>query len=392
LSGRTAAKQIREIREQNSNSGRKVFQPDAFNLERGELTSKVESKSRRLRKALTQRTGSKRLDKKGQTVEASHPTVVSIPTDVLPQNSTSGRNVQPGAAAPIYGSDGTVVLFSTDEGPIQRDSSFKRGDRQTEDAAAIKEEAGWTRETTVLAGNQSINSETTILSDLQNGSAETTLLVNDLGSSAETTVLVNELDDTAETTVLASVQNGSAETTVLPVVQSGSAETTVLVNELGGSAETTVLVNDLYSSAETTILVQEGHARSAAETEVLFQKEEGFGFGNEVLRDGAEILSPEIDGVAAGTDVLSDGTEVLVEMAPGTEVLAGGVEAVPTVAMAFPIGAISSGGDLPDTQVLSEGTTVLAGTMLLETEEKEKQPIEFKIVKNIVIIHTNEVL
>ncbi|ALC89401.1 hypothetical protein AM500_06090 [Bacillus sp. FJAT-18017] len=351
LSGRTAAKQIREIREQNSNSGRKVFQPDAFNLERGELTSKVESKSRRLRKALTQRTGSKRLDKKGQTVEASHPTVVSIPTDVLSQNS--GRDVHTAASAPIYSSDGTVVLFSTDEGPIQRDSTFQWGDRQTEDAAAIKEEAGRTLETTVLAGYQSSNSETTVLSDQQSG-------------STETTVLVNDLSDTAETTFLAGGQNGGAETTVPPIVQSGG--------------------------AETTILVQEGHAMSAAETEVLFQKEEGFGFGKEVLLDGAEILSPEIEDVAAGTEVLSEGTEVLGEMVPGTVVLAGGVEAFPSMAMAFPNGAVSSGGDLPDTQVLSEGTTVLAGTTLLETEETVKQPIEFRVIKNIVIIHTNEVL
>ncbi|AST93435.1 hypothetical protein BC6307_20280 [Sutcliffiella cohnii] len=50
LTGRTAAKQIQAIREQNSNTGQKRYKPDAFNVERGKLTDAIINRSKRLRK------------------------------------------------------------------------------------------------------------------------------------------------------------------------------------------------------------------------------------------------------------------------------------------------------------------------------------------------------
>ncbi|MEW8987900.1 MAG: hypothetical protein AB2401_13045, partial [Bacillus sp. (in: firmicutes)] len=43
LSGKTAARQIQEIREHNTNSGQKRYMPSAFNVERGSLTEPVSS-------------------------------------------------------------------------------------------------------------------------------------------------------------------------------------------------------------------------------------------------------------------------------------------------------------------------------------------------------------
>jgi X-X-X-Leu-X-X-Gly heptad repeat protein len=50
LTGRTAAKQIQAIREENSRTGNKRFGPSSFNAERGELTEPI-TKSKKLRKS-----------------------------------------------------------------------------------------------------------------------------------------------------------------------------------------------------------------------------------------------------------------------------------------------------------------------------------------------------
>ncbi|MFC4802216.1 hypothetical protein ACFPA1_23190 [Neobacillus sp. GCM10023253] len=64
LSGRTAARQIEEIRERNKMTGSKRHQPDAFNLDRGSLTEPVG-----VRRLWTGRTGNTgRTSKTGNTV------------------------------------------------------------------------------------------------------------------------------------------------------------------------------------------------------------------------------------------------------------------------------------------------------------------------------------
>lgn len=83
LTGRTAARQIQEIREQNQLTGNKLHQPNLFNVQRGSLTEPVE-----LRRGKTGMSGaiahqSKRLDRVGQTKTTSSTTVVeSFPTEV----------------------------------------------------------------------------------------------------------------------------------------------------------------------------------------------------------------------------------------------------------------------------------------------------------------------
>lgn len=72
LTGKTAARQIQEIRERNRGTGNKRHQPDAFNLERGTLKKTGRSvKMGKTAQALAH--ASKRLDLKGKSQETSRP-------------------------------------------------------------------------------------------------------------------------------------------------------------------------------------------------------------------------------------------------------------------------------------------------------------------------------
>jgi 3D (Asp-Asp-Asp) domain-containing protein len=109
----------------------------------------------------------------------------------------------------------------------------------------------------------------------------------------------------------------------------------------------------------TTVLIKDTPVWMAEEndsnsTEVLMNE-------TEVLEIGTEVLMNETEVLEIGTEVLIDETEVLNY---GTVVLAQDI-----------------------------GTTVLTATTELETENDTKpQAIEFKIVKDIKITHTNEVI
>ena len=59
LSGRTAAKQIQEIRERNARTGTKVYKPAIYNLERGKLTEPVTHTERQTRKTVAENIGSR---------------------------------------------------------------------------------------------------------------------------------------------------------------------------------------------------------------------------------------------------------------------------------------------------------------------------------------------
>ncbi|SDM85240.1 hypothetical protein [Bacillus sp. OK048] len=91
LNGKTAARQIQKIREQNQLTGNKHHRPSAFNVERGTLTAPVSSRFGRTGKTgKTAKTKpsmseeSKRLERKGITEQTSHPIVVkSLPTEVI---------------------------------------------------------------------------------------------------------------------------------------------------------------------------------------------------------------------------------------------------------------------------------------------------------------------
>jgi hypothetical protein len=88
LNGKSAARQIQEIREKNKLTGNKQHRPSTFNIERGTLTAPVSSRFGKTGKAgSTQDTisgESKYLESKGITTQSSRPTVVdSLPTEVI---------------------------------------------------------------------------------------------------------------------------------------------------------------------------------------------------------------------------------------------------------------------------------------------------------------------
>lgn len=98
LNGKTAARQIQEIREKNKLTGNKQHRPSTFNVERGTLTAPVSSRFGRTGKAgSTQATisgESKYLESKGITAQSSRPTVVeSLQTEVITeQENLSNMN------------------------------------------------------------------------------------------------------------------------------------------------------------------------------------------------------------------------------------------------------------------------------------------------------------
>ena len=88
LNGKSAARQIQEIREKNKLTGNKQHRPSTFNVERGTLTAPVSSRFGRTGKAGSTQSifseDSKYLESKGITVQSSRPTVVdSLPTEVI---------------------------------------------------------------------------------------------------------------------------------------------------------------------------------------------------------------------------------------------------------------------------------------------------------------------
>ncbi len=114
LTGKTAARQIQEIREQNTKSGNKRYKPNAFNIDRGSLTEPVATfPTRSSRLPNSYKSGdtgktiapvSKPLFESGQTVETPWSEVIdSKPTEVLGQQENH-----------LNSSDQTVVLFSQD--------------------------------------------------------------------------------------------------------------------------------------------------------------------------------------------------------------------------------------------------------------------------------------
>jgi len=87
LTGRTAAKQIQEIRKQNAKTGSKSYRPSAFNLDRGRLTEPVYSRSlgRKGKTGATNKGPWNRMGR-GQTSETVRPGITNyLPTGALPK-------------------------------------------------------------------------------------------------------------------------------------------------------------------------------------------------------------------------------------------------------------------------------------------------------------------
>ncbi|WP_338470822.1 hypothetical protein R4Z10_18910 [Niallia sp. XMNu-256] len=267
LTGRTAAKQIQEIRERNSKAGNKRYQPSAFNLERGKLTEPVGS-HKLSRKGKNEGGSTKSLwqrVKRGQTEETARPEITqNLPTGLLPKVENH------------------VPENSSNRSPVFKD-------------------------TTVLTGERlPISNDTVVLKEAASGVEETTVL--------NRFVEVNNVS-----------------------------------HDKGGSMEATEMPD---------------HS-----TEVLEQ-------GTEVLANETEILGNETVVLTNSTAVLSDGTEVLTNE---TEVLANSTE------------VLSNQGT---EEGLSQDfvTTVLNPTEDLSDEEHVSQAVDFKVVKDIKIIHTDKVI
>ncbi|WP_428909693.1 hypothetical protein [Niallia sp. Krafla_26] len=278
LTGRTAAKQIQEIREQNARTGNKHYRPSAFNLERGKLTEPVGS--RKLgRKGGTTR-GLRKFMTRGLTQETSRPGITqNLQTDRLPKN---------------------VPVYQQYRGPVFED--------------------------------------TTVLTDPGVPMAdETTVLGSEVASTVEeTTVLGNEIEFTVQ-------------------------ETSILGDEVESSVDATTVLgsaNDIFVEA-TSVL--------DARKDRFGEKMENPSSGTQVLDQGTDLLPNETVVPVNGTEVLIDGTDVL-----------------------------NDGADEFDrgTEVLSQdmGTTVLNPTEELTNEEFLKKAVDFKVVKDIKIIHTDRVI
>ncbi|NMD68690.1 hypothetical protein HHO41_00210 [Bacillus sp. DNRA2] len=164
---------------------------------------------------------------------------------------------------------------------------------------------------------------------------------------------------------------GSTGQTVAPISPSAQGNTDQTAAPTSKTRSDTIQIGELVSNARDTAATEV----LLTDTDVLFQTDGTMVLGQDT---GTEVLADQYE-----TEVLSDdyGTQVLPD-AQGNGVLA----------------------DNPGTEVLSDdfgtevlnddfGTTVLYPTGELEQEEHEANPaIEFKIVKDIKITHTNETI
>lgn len=269
LSGRTAARQIEEIRERNKMTGSKRHQPDAFNLDRGSLTEPVGV--RRLWTGWTGNTG-----RTGNT------------RNTVMNGNTSGAGNLAGATA-------------------------RPGD------------------TVGRTGNK--------------------------GNAARSVVNTGNMADTAAPGFTGARGNTVSTGDEFNTINTGfTGKVDPRVFESGSSEATEVLANDgtevLFQADEH---LSEGTAVLLNETEVLFES------STEVLYESTEAFEPGVVLLDSGTEVLDSGTEVLES---GTEVL-----------------------------IETNETTVLNPAVDLEDEENAPiAKIEFRIIRDIKITHTDEVI
>lgn len=111
LTGRTAARQIQEIREQNQLTGHKLHQPNLFNVQRGSLTEPVEFHRGKTGTSGAMAHISKRLDRIGQTKTTSSTTVVEcFPAEVYKDQEKISSNGE----QTVILADATTLLFANE--------------------------------------------------------------------------------------------------------------------------------------------------------------------------------------------------------------------------------------------------------------------------------------
>ncbi|MCM3694296.1 hypothetical protein [Neobacillus niacini] len=166
LNGKTAARQIQEIREKNKLTGNKQHRPSTFNVERGTLTAPVSTRFGR-----TGRTGrtpsalSEGLENKGITAQTSRPTVLeSLPTEVK-QGSLAMMNeattvlIQDSQMLQVeemYG-DGTEVLLMNETEVLEQGTEILMNETEVlyEGTVVLAEDSG----TTVLNATGEVDYE-----------------------------------------------------------------------------------------------------------------------------------------------------------------------------------------------------------------------------------------
>jgi hypothetical protein len=132
LNGKTAARQIQEIREKNKLTGNKQHRPSTFNVERGTLTAPVSSRFGRTGR--TQSALSEGLENKGITAQTSRPTVAeSLPTEVISEqenlammNEATTVLIQDSQMSPVEEmyADGTEVLLMDETEVLEQDTEI----------------------------------------------------------------------------------------------------------------------------------------------------------------------------------------------------------------------------------------------------------------------------
>jgi hypothetical protein len=101
LTGRTAAKQIKAIREKNTNTGEKRYKPDVFNVERGKLTELMANRAKKTGKTGQTSLESKRLDLERKTAETAQ--MKEYQSSVIEETAVASEST-------YLLSDGTKVL------------------------------------------------------------------------------------------------------------------------------------------------------------------------------------------------------------------------------------------------------------------------------------------
>lgn len=411
LTGKTAARQIREIREQNANTGKKSFHPDPFNLERGLLTEPVKARSRGLGRISARLSG--RLSGEmsgrtfgrgsggtgGQTFGAGGQTVGRT-NEAVGQNSGSGsqsvsRNF--GAAGQFVGQNHETVGQTVGRTAAQMPFG-RRGDTVGDARAVVAESIP----TEVLADQEPVlygHEGTMVLSAANDGMYSGQASMADKLSGTETpgagtVVLYAEAEETDILFREAVTTSGDAGIRL-------EKDEGPIPDKLPITPDIATIISDkdticpdkdtIFTDTDTNFTDKPPASSDVKtindETEVLVYETEVLSPGTEVLLSETEVLSPEPVVLLPETEILSANTESRLQetevLSPGTEILSPETEVLS-----------------PETELLSpemeEDNELGATTVLGETPREEKDnsvaPLEFKIIKNVVITHTNEKL
>lgn len=143
LNGRTAAKQIKAIREQNTNTGRKTYQPDAFPLKHGKGTDTTSSRS-------------KKLGQKGNTEQA-----LILSASHLNLSEKTAETSTPKALEAITANQGDSIILSDATELLTQGTELLVEERQSNDneVLAVEEVAA----TEVLLANEELSDSTSLL-------------------------------------------------------------------------------------------------------------------------------------------------------------------------------------------------------------------------------------